>query len=81
MLINPVYCGDMVWNRRALARFFKIGANGAEERLDADLRRTMVNPRERWIVTRDTHEALVSRATWIAAQHAITRRSRSTSRA
>lgn len=77
MLVNPVYCGDMVWNRRTLARFFKIGTNGAEERLDADLRRTMVNPQEVWVLTRDTHEGLVTRDLWLEAQRLIAERTRS----
>lgn len=76
MLVNPVYCGDIVWNRRTLARFFKIGPGGAEERLDADLRRTANNPKGEWIVMRDTHERLVSRDAWFAAQVEIQRRSR-----
>jgi len=76
MLSNPAYCGDLAWNKRTLARFHRVGLNGAEERTDAAFRRTSPNPRAIWIVTRDTHEPLVSRADWELAHEMLRHRSR-----
>jgi len=76
MLSNPVYCGDLAWNRRTLARFHRIGAGGAEVRPDAALRRVSMNPEGVWIVTRNTHPALVDSAEWELAQRAMRSRQR-----
>ena len=43
ILRNPAYTGDLVWNRRTLAKFYRIEPQGAVERHDVDLRRTSRN--------------------------------------
>jgi DNA invertase Pin-like site-specific DNA recombinase len=69
MLRNPVYIGDLVWNRRSLAKFFRIGRDGnLEERLDADVRRTSPNGVELWLHSRNCHPAIIDQGTWVKAQ-------------
>lgn len=72
ILVNPIYCGDMVWNRRTDARFHRIervGGHGRPvERRDAYGARLVPNDRSDWVVVPDTHEALIPRRTWQLAQ-------------
>jgi DNA invertase Pin-like site-specific DNA recombinase len=68
ILRNPTYMGDLVWNRRTLAKFYKIGPQGALEREDVDLRRTCRNDVDLWIRAPGTHAGIVDRATWNQAQ-------------
>jgi site-specific DNA recombinase len=68
ILRNPVYIGDLVWNRRTLAKFFQVSPNGAVERPDADLRRVTRNGVELWLRATNCHPAIVDRETWEAAQ-------------
>jgi hypothetical protein len=65
ILINPIYCGDMVWNRRTDGRFHRIertesGAGRPVERRNIHGARLVPNDRTDWVVVRDTHEPLVS---------------------
>lgn len=68
ILSNPVYAGDLVWNRRTMGRFHRISDGRAIARDDASLRRTAINPEEDWIIVRDAHEPLVDRELWDTAQ-------------
>lgn len=65
ILVNPIYAGDMVWNRRTDARFHMIavGEQGgyAVERRQAHGARLVPNDESDWIIVRDTHGGLVSR--------------------
>ena len=61
ILVNPIYVGDMVWNRRTDARFHQIKNGQAVERESAHGARLVPNPETDWMVVRDTHPALVSR--------------------
>lgn len=70
ILDNPIYTGDMVWNRRTDARFFKITAGRATERKCAYGARLVPNPREDWIRIPDAHPALVSHRLAANAQRA-----------
>ncbi len=73
VLRNPVYAGDLVWNRRTLAKFYQIGPEGAMERPDSDLRRTSKNAAELWFRSRGAHPALIGRQVWRAAQDRLSR--------
>ena len=77
ILSNPLYTGDMVWNRRTDGRFHKIKGGRAVERSDAYGARLVPNPKEDWIVIRGTHSSLVSRR--LAEQARRVRESRATS--
>ncbi len=72
ILINPLYSGDMVWNRRTDARFHRIehvnGHGRPVERRDPHGARLVPNDKRDWVIVRDTHEAIVPRRTWELAQ-------------
>ena len=61
ILNNPLYAGDMVWNRRTDARFHKISNGIAVDRKDIHGHRLVPNDENDWIIIRDTHSALISR--------------------
>jgi hypothetical protein len=76
ILVNPIYVGDMVWNRRTDARFHMITGGGpgqgrAVERKHPHGARLVPNDKADWIVIRDTHESLVTRQAFLAAQTAM----------
>lgn len=71
ILLNPVYGGDMVWNRRTDARFHRIVQGGAVERKGLDRRRLEWNDERDWIVVPDAHEALVPRRVWQRARQLL----------
>lgn len=77
ILTNPIYVGDMVWNRRTDARFNKIAGGQATERKNAYGARLVPNPVADWIRVPDSHPPLVSRRLFELAQEA--RESRPTS--
>ena len=64
ILVNPIYAGDMVWNRRTDARFHRISDGRAVERRAAHGARLVPNPEEDWIFVRDAHEPVISREVW-----------------
>ena len=61
IIVNPIYAGDMVWNRRTDARFHKISNGQAVDREDIHGARLVPNDKTDWIVVRDAHPALISR--------------------
>ncbi len=71
ILINPAYCGDMVWNRRTDARFHRIKEGVASERKDVRARRLENNHPTDWTVVRDAHPAILPRRTWEMARQMI----------
>ena len=61
ILVNPIYAGDMVWNRRTDARFHRISKGQAVARESVHGARLVPNQKEDWIVVRDAHPPLISR--------------------
>jgi DNA invertase Pin-like site-specific DNA recombinase len=61
ILVNPLYVGDMVWNRRTDARFHMIAAGRAVERKAIHGVRLEPNDECDWIVIRDAHPPLIRR--------------------
>jgi len=61
ILVNPIYAGDMVWNRRTDARFHRISKGRAMDRESVHGARLVPNSKDDWIVIRDAHPALISR--------------------
>jgi len=61
ILVNPLYAGDMVWNRRTDARFHRISKGRAVDRENVHGARLVPNSREDWIIVRDAHQSLISR--------------------
>jgi site-specific DNA recombinase len=68
ILTNRLYVGDMVWNRRTDARFFKIAAGRASERREVYGARLVPNPKEDWINIPKAHPGIVSHQLFEAAQ-------------
>jgi len=61
ILVNPIYAGDMVWNRRTDARFHRISKGRAVDRQSIHAARLVPNSKEDWIVVRDAHPPLIGR--------------------
>ena len=68
ILVNPVYTGAMVWNRRTYAKFFRVSKERATPRLRHQLGRGERNPETDWIVVANTHEALIPKTLFDATQ-------------
>jgi len=68
ILVNPLYVGDMVWNRRSDGRFHKISNGHATERKSVHGARLEPNDANDWLVVRDAHPPLVSRKTFELAR-------------
>ena len=77
MLINPAYAGDMVWNRRTMAKFHSIAGERAVVRPKVGRLSVEDNDEADWIVTRDNHPAIISRRVFERAKTArLARRER-----
>jgi len=61
ILVNPIYAGDMVWNRRTDARFHRISKGQAVARESVHGARLVPNQKEDWIVVRNAHPPLINR--------------------
>lgn len=68
ILTNPLYVGNLVWNRRTDARFFRIADGRALERREAYGARLVPNPKEDWTSIPEAHPGIVSRRLFEAAQ-------------
>ena len=68
ILQNPIFTGDMVWNRLSFGKFHKISKDHAVpiKRFFGHIPDS--NPEEDWIVTRDAHPAIISRLTFERAR-------------
>lgn len=88
MILNPVYAGDMVWNRETTAKFCRVAGLRAvkqkpphkSQRPATPARRRTTNyaanPVEDWIVVTDHHEALVTRELFDRCQDVLKRRAK-----
>jgi DNA invertase Pin-like site-specific DNA recombinase len=61
ILVNPIYAGDMVWNRRTDARFHRISKGRPVDRESVHGARLVPNGKTDWIVVRDAHPPLITR--------------------
>lgn len=68
IIVNPLYAGDMVWNRRTMAKFHRVSNRQAVVRSAYSRNRLEMNPTDDWIVVRDSHEGLVDRSLFNRAQ-------------
>ncbi len=68
VICNPVYAGDTVWNRRTQGKFHRITKRGAVERPRHLATESRPNPKEEWVVKRNTHEPLIPRRTFDKVQ-------------
>ncbi len=67
ILANPVYCGDQVWNRRHLGKYFGVrdgqvvkDAAFATAREEQRTKR-VCNPEQDWVIVQNDHPAIVDR--------------------
>lgn len=75
LLENPVYRGDIVWNRRSESKFYAV-RNGRADRMrpTRDSGRTEAMSKDDWIVVEDAVPPIVDRETWDRAQVLVKRR-------
>jgi len=68
IVANPAYAGDMVWNRRSMAKFYRVQKGRA---VPAPRIRTCVvehNAEDDWVVAKGSHEAIVPRSVFRKAR-------------
>jgi site-specific DNA recombinase len=77
ILENPTYRGDLVWNRRTEAKFFRLlnGRTQQRRRQVAETKVIKTKPDD-WLVVPDAVPAIISRADWEKAQSMVKKRSR-----
>ena len=69
LLENPVYRGDIVWNRRSGSKFFAVRNGRADQMKPSQQSARIENmSQDDWIVREDTCPAIVDRDTWERAQ-------------
>ncbi len=68
LLVNPVYTGDIVWNRLTFGKFFRLSDGQTAARHGLPGNGPEHNPEEDWILVPDSHEPLVSRELFTQAR-------------
>jgi hypothetical protein len=68
IVTNPVYAGDLVWNRRTDARFYRIRGGRAVERQGIRGRRLEPNHKSDWHIIENAHEAIIPKRIFELAQ-------------
>ena len=75
LLENPVYRGDIVWNRRTESKFFACRGQRADRMKPMGESGRVANmPSDDWIVIENATPAIVDRETWDRAQVMVRRR-------
>ncbi len=75
ILMNPIYRGDLVWNRRTESKFYSVRKGRADKMKSRDMAdRPVLMPEDEWIVVQDAVPAIVSREDWDRAQLMVIRR-------
>lgn len=75
---SRVYVGDTVWNKRTMGKFHRVTDGRSVPRPRNEAGRIVPNPKQDWIIQPDTHEPIISRATYEAAQKILAGRDKST---
>ena len=75
MLVNPVYRGDLVWNRRSGGKFFGVRKERTVKRADGKASRLEELDESQWVRIEGAVPALVSSEIWDRAQEAVKERS------
>ena len=77
MLKNEIYCGDFVWNKTRQGKFHSLVDGKASERSRNEKASTKTGRRkhkvlqkdpEDWVVVEQSHEAIIEKVDWLAAQ-------------
>jgi DNA invertase Pin-like site-specific DNA recombinase len=75
IIMNPLYQGDMVWNRRAGGKFHRVANGRAEERKNVRTDRLVWNDEVDWEVIPNSHAAIIRRHVFEEAQRLREQRS------
>jgi site-specific DNA recombinase len=75
LLENPTYRGDLVWNRRSEAKFYRVRNGRAEQRQrQGHETKVIKTPKEDWVVVQGAVPAIISAADWDKAQEMVRER-------
>lgn len=75
LLMNPIYRGDLVWNRRTESKFYSV-RKGRVDRMKSreQSAKPVLMPEDEWIVVQDAVPAIVTREDWDKAQAMVIKR-------
>lgn len=77
ILENPTYCGNLVWNRRTEAKFYRLQNGRTEERRrQASEAKVVKTPKTDWIIIPDAVPAIITREEWEKVQVLVAKRRR-----
>ena len=77
ILENPAYRGDLVWNRRTEAKFYRVQKGRAQKRQrEIGEAKVVKTPKDEWVVVPNAVPAIVSREDWDKAQMMVAKRRR-----
>lgn len=77
ILENPTYRGDLVWNRRTEAKFYRVQKGRAQKRnREPGEAKVLKTPKDEWVVVPNAVPAIVTRDDWDKAQLQVAKRRR-----
>ncbi len=77
ILENPTYRGDLVWNRRTEAKFYRVQKGRAQKRhREIGEAKVIKTPKDEWVVVPDAVPAIVTREEWEKVQAMVAKRRR-----
>ena len=77
LLENPTYRGDLVWNRRTEAKFYRVqNGRAAHRRRQAGEAKVVKTPPDDWVIVTGAVPAIVSASDWEKAQARVRARAR-----
>jgi DNA invertase Pin-like site-specific DNA recombinase len=75
LLMNPIYRGDLVWNRRTESKFYSVKKGRVDQMKSREQSaKPVLMPEEEWIVVQDAVAAIVTREDWDRAQVMVIKR-------
>ncbi len=77
ILENPTYRGDLVWNRRTEAKFYRV-ENGRAQKRERQIGEAKVvkTPKDEWVVVPNAVPTIISREDWDRVQVMVAKRRR-----
>jgi DNA invertase Pin-like site-specific DNA recombinase len=77
LLENPTYRGDLVWNRRTEAKFYRVQKGRAQKRhREPGEAKVLKTPKDEWVVVPNVVPAIITREDWDKAQVMAKKRQR-----
>lgn len=75
ILSNPTYRGDLVWNRRTEAKFYRVQNGRAQQRqMQRGESQVAMTPQDQWVVLPNIIPPIISKSDWQKAQLMMTKR-------